>query len=987
VTSKLHFIILTLILNLFAPSAKGFDSSTSQEVFQPPFELSQPYHRWSEFETWQQISTEHLVFIFPKSLNYTAVYIRQHASQFDRMYKNLKQFFPLMPNPVPVFIEYRAISHNGSASSLPSPRIIVYNTPPDYSQDLGKSNNYLAETIRHELAHIAHFSAKSDFYNALSSIFGEIVNPAGISPRWLLEGFAVWAETVGSTVGRGRSTFEQGWAELFVPKWPDLGDLNGPRIAYPRGNTGYLFGYLFFEYLEQTYGYEKVLTFIQKTGHTVPSIYATHVKTIFGKSLSHLWEDAESFYLKQIRLPSTKAHKIIPITAPSSEAYYRGTAAILNHEAFYWESHPYEGSRLIRQQLSPPYLRHIGKRLTPPQANHATLTSCEGSLYGTEHHPSQSGAAPALVKWNLASLTKTNLKINLAPYGKVLDIACTRYKNHPAIAILMFWDMGHHLLVYQDNKLHSLGFLPYQSKNVFPVQLIDHPKHLQLLMRRSDTLANEVWILSNPPKKYAFPWSHRRHIHKITFDPTENFYWATVSAKHGRNILKLDSQLNLLGEFDVSSPLPLEIQPYTKKHLLLSHVDATGTSYAMLKKPRYVQSFNSKTEPLVPHPNPKPLPIFDDELNDVTPAKSPSALLKNSVSEPYDMSPYLFPKYWQPMLVLSSLKNPTFGFNTSALDITETFGYRVQVLTEANPFAIGISNILQWRNTLVTHGPLLSYQYAPSGSGLEVITSQFTSGWIWSRSLDNGVGLFISANYSPGFNKNHDWRHLISVPIVFQYSNTWGNVIYPYGWSIGLELEGIGGTLFNFNGARLLNGDTEDPGVTREWHADLKPSAQLKAAFPLFSSTSGIYQSLQYIFHEWTSKGLGPVDFEIFRAKPFPTITHAASTPFNLTLISDSHHIVVHKLRPFFLLAQVDKGFGYLPLYLNDIWLEGIFDSGYFQSSTPWLGSFGLQLTANFSIFYHQRTSLRIAAYFPWIQTPSFDDFTTTISFNIPFPL
>src|SRR5207253_10670687 len=98
---------------------------------------------------------------------------------------------------------------------------------------------------------------------ALRAIFGTIVDPNQIEPRWIVEGYATYQETLLSQAGRGRSTF----ADMIIRnavlenKFPKISRAGGETEAWPSGYLPYIFGVKFIDHLREEYGEDSVREF------------------------------------------------------------------------------------------------------------------------------------------------------------------------------------------------------------------------------------------------------------------------------------------------------------------------------------------------------------------------------------------------------------------------------------------------------------------------------------------------------------------------------------------------------------------------------------------------------------------------------------------------------------------------------------------------------------------------------------------------------
>ena len=103
----------------------------------------------------------------------------------------------------------------------------------------------------HEYTHILSFYPSHGFYTPLRYIFGSVVRPLAITPRWYLEGLAVAMETKFTTKGRLRSTDTQAAIKAFIQDKKihnmSIDRINEGANSWPYGGSPYLFGALFWK--------------------------------------------------------------------------------------------------------------------------------------------------------------------------------------------------------------------------------------------------------------------------------------------------------------------------------------------------------------------------------------------------------------------------------------------------------------------------------------------------------------------------------------------------------------------------------------------------------------------------------------------------------------------------------------------------------------------------------------------------------------------
>jgi hypothetical protein len=149
---------------------------------------------------WLQIKTGRFTVIYPEKYGTAGV---DFARSLDKAYSDLTTLFPEKKFRIPVIIHSFTTRSNGYVAWAPK-RMEIYPTPEQNTIPLD-ANRQLA---LHELAHVFQMeNINSGLTKALSFIMGQQFPGAiaSLLPSWYMEGDAVFAETVLSESGRGRS--------------------------------------------------------------------------------------------------------------------------------------------------------------------------------------------------------------------------------------------------------------------------------------------------------------------------------------------------------------------------------------------------------------------------------------------------------------------------------------------------------------------------------------------------------------------------------------------------------------------------------------------------------------------------------------------------------------------------------------------------------------------------------------------------------------
>jgi len=203
-------------------------------------------------ELWQVIPTEHFEVVVSAQQHDLGLH---YAHIAEMAYQNLAQVFTQTDAQKKIVLVVNDTTDvvNGYATRIPYPHIMAYTVPVDDHDSISEAGDWARELITHELAHILQMEPASDFYLYLRPIFGNIIAPNMLTPRWWKEGMSVEMETQFSPRGRLRSVFQDTTIRSLVLD-KKLNEQSLPRAnealpSWPYGGRSYLFGSLFFSQL------------------------------------------------------------------------------------------------------------------------------------------------------------------------------------------------------------------------------------------------------------------------------------------------------------------------------------------------------------------------------------------------------------------------------------------------------------------------------------------------------------------------------------------------------------------------------------------------------------------------------------------------------------------------------------------------------------------------------------------------------------------
>lgn len=218
------------------------------------------------------------------------------ARKLEKSYSVLKTQFTDVPEHTVVVIADKTDITNGYATRLPYSHIFVYPVLPGPQESLGEPGDWLFELVAHEYTHLLTFEAVDGVMEPLQSIFGTILSPNLLLPRWWKEGVAVQIETAASNGGRLRSAYQDGvirsLEQLNLLSSMDLAQINEILPDWPEGLRPYLFGSLFWSQAVADKGTVVVDRLHQRHGARVPYFVEEPARELLGVSYERFYEKA-----------------------------------------------------------------------------------------------------------------------------------------------------------------------------------------------------------------------------------------------------------------------------------------------------------------------------------------------------------------------------------------------------------------------------------------------------------------------------------------------------------------------------------------------------------------------------------------------------------------------------------------------------------------------------------------------------------------------
>ena len=230
---------------------------------------------------------------------------------------------------------------NAGARSSPNNAVLIDVAPLSTSMETFTPGERFFTIENHELAHVATMDVwnRQDAWwrhflhgkpgpiedHPESILYNYLATPRVNTPRWYLEGSAVFFETwMSGGLGRAQGGYdEMVWRAKVRDHdkfYSPLGlESEGVAVDFQVGVNDYLYGTRFFSYLALKYGPDKAVEWLRRREDS-KAFYAAQFKHVFGRRLDDVWNDWVAFeqdyqkanLAKLAQYPLTQATPLAP---------------------------------------------------------------------------------------------------------------------------------------------------------------------------------------------------------------------------------------------------------------------------------------------------------------------------------------------------------------------------------------------------------------------------------------------------------------------------------------------------------------------------------------------------------------------------------------------------------------------------------------------------------------------------------------------------
>ena len=242
------------------------------------------------------LKTAHFEFIFREEQRDLA---KRYALAAEQAYELLIPIFKEAPGSTIVFISDDTDRANGMASFLPYPMITVNPVLPTTFDSIDDYGDWPLELMIHEYTHILNMYPAHGIYAPLKYIFGHLVHPNAVLPKWYLEGLAVNIESRLTDHGRLRAPETEAMARALVLHGKmareNISTINEQQLStWPYGSRPYLFGGWWWKNAQDQKGTALIETWNQNFSRRLPFLLNGPLREQTGKSAAELLEETKS---------------------------------------------------------------------------------------------------------------------------------------------------------------------------------------------------------------------------------------------------------------------------------------------------------------------------------------------------------------------------------------------------------------------------------------------------------------------------------------------------------------------------------------------------------------------------------------------------------------------------------------------------------------------------------------------------------------------
>ena len=331
----------------------------------------------------QKLETDDLRLLYFPSESFLAGHTVSSFASAMRMHGQLFHYRP--SEKVTILLHDFSDYSNAAAGAVPQNTIIAGIAPASYVFETMPAAERVNAIMQHELVHIltSDKAARSDrlfrslFFgkvtpsedNPLTMVYGYLTTPRLYTPRWFMEGIAVFMETwLSGGYGRLLGCYDEMVFRALVGEGSRIYDLvalesAGTRRDFQVGAISYLYGTRFFGYLGLQYGPESLIRWVSRDDGS-RAYFASQFRKVFGKPLGRAWAEwiAWEKGFQEANLAAVRSSSLTPFRDVSRKALGSVSPAFYDarrRQVFLGVNYPGQAAHLAALDLDTGSLRKL----------------------------------------------------------------------------------------------------------------------------------------------------------------------------------------------------------------------------------------------------------------------------------------------------------------------------------------------------------------------------------------------------------------------------------------------------------------------------------------------------------------------------------------------------------------------------------------------------------------------------------------------------
>ena len=253
--------------------------------------LAQPAAAGDPTLEWRTLETPHFRITFYRGEDRVAYKLADIAERVHAILVPRLGWEPRAPTQI-VLVD-QTDGANGFADVTPYNLVRLFLAAPGDQSTLGDYDDWLWTLFMHEYTHVLHIDNITGIPALSHYLVGKRWAPNQVQPRWFTEGLAVLEESRRTSAGRIRSRFFEMQLRVAVLEgaFEQLDGMSSGTWRYPHGNTAYLYGAYFMDFIARRHGEEGFSEVSRRYGRNpIPFSLNRTARGVFGETYQQLYD-------------------------------------------------------------------------------------------------------------------------------------------------------------------------------------------------------------------------------------------------------------------------------------------------------------------------------------------------------------------------------------------------------------------------------------------------------------------------------------------------------------------------------------------------------------------------------------------------------------------------------------------------------------------------------------------------------------------------